>query len=94
LAYKALITTRDKSFHLDWFDGRVVSDAADDRLSDECVAYLNDKPWMSFAQLNKGGTDSHWREKSKLTTDVDFLLTVGSLIDNIEGVVDVELVEK
>lgn len=88
---KALITpARGRPFHLSW-EGRVVADA-DTNLAQRAVALLNRELDLPMSRANPGGTDSHSIERGRLLTRDDFLLTVGSLVDRLPGVLAVDLV--
>ena len=88
---KARITSESgETFHL-WWEGGVVSDARSD-LARRVVEYLNGELDLGVSRANPGGTDSHWIERGRLQTEDDFLLTVGSLVDKIEGILNVDLV--
>jgi hypothetical protein len=88
---KALVTpARGRPFHL-WWEGRVFADAGT-RLARRAVAVLNCELDLPASHANPGGTDSHGIRRGRLLTEDDFLLTVGSLIDRLPGVLTVELV--
>jgi hypothetical protein len=80
-----------RPFHL-WWKDRVVTDDASE-LAGRTVAYLNGEIDLPTSRANPNGTDSHWLERGRLLTEDDFLLTVGSLVDRLDGVLAVELVE-
>ena len=88
---KARITPESgEAFHL-WWDSRVVADVSSD-LARRVVALLNGELELGVSRANPGGTDSHWIERGRLQTEGDFLLTVGSLVDKIEGIQGVDLI--
>jgi hypothetical protein len=88
---KALITpARGRRFHL-WWTGRVVADAHSS-IARRAVALLNSELDLPTSRANPGGTDSHSIERGQLLTRDDFLLTVGSLVDRLPGVLTVDLV--
>ena len=88
---KALITPQHgATFHL-WWEGRVVADADSD-LARRAVAYLNGEIDLPTSRANPGGTDSHWIERGRLQTEDDFLLMVGSLVDRLDGTLNVDLI--
>lgn len=88
---KALITpARGRPFHL-WWEGRVVADARSS-IARRAVALLNGDLDLPTSRANPGGTDSHSIERGRLLTRDDFLLTVGSLVDRLPGILTVDLV--
>lgn len=88
---KALITpTTGAPFHL-WWEDRVVADARSS-VALRAVALLNGELDLGMSKANPGGTDSHWIVRGRLQTEDDFLLTVGSLIDQLDGIKFVELI--
>lgn len=88
---KALITpARGRPFHL-WWEGRVVADASSD-LARRAVTLLNGELDLPASHRNPGGTDSHSIKRGPLLTRDDFLLTVGSLVDRLNGIHTVDLV--
>lgn len=88
---KALVTPATGApFHL-WWDGHVVTDASSG-LARRAVALLNGELDLPTSRANPGGTDSHSIERGRLLTRDDFLLTVGSLVDRLKGVLTVDLV--
>lgn len=88
---KALVTSANgRPFHL-WWEGQVVTDANTD-LARHAVALLNGELDLPTSRANPGGTDSHSIERGRLLTRDDFLLTVGSLIDRLPGILTVDLV--
>ncbi len=88
---KALITpARGRPFRL-WWEGRVVTDARSS-IARRAVALLNGELDLPTSRANTGGTDSHSIEHGRLRTRDDFLLTVGSLVDRLPGVLTVDLV--
>lgn len=88
---KALVTpATDAAFHL-WWEGRVVADADTD-LARRAVTLLNGELDLPTSRANPGGTDSHSIEGGRLLTRDDFLLTVGSLVDRLPGILTVDLV--
>lgn len=93
MKYRALVMTEATTpFHLWWKGGRVVSNATS-QIAKRAADYLNGEPLIGRSQANEGGTDSHWVEPGKLETEDDFLLTVGSLVDHVDGIQAVELVK-
>jgi len=88
---KALVTpARGRPFHL-WWEGRVVADARSS-IARRAVTLLNGELDLPTSRANPGGTDSHSIERGRLLTRDDFLLTVGSLVDRLPGVLTVDLV--
>ncbi len=85
-----IIPEHGAPFYL-WWDGRVASDAQGS-LARRVVDYLNGELDLGVSRANPGATDSHWIERGRLQTEDDFLLTVGSLVDKIEGIWCVDLV--
>ncbi|WP_158514632.1 hypothetical protein [Sphingobium indicum] len=53
---------------------------------------LNGELDLPTSRANPGGTDSHWTQPGRLMTPDDFLLTVGSLVDRLDGILTVDLV--
>jgi hypothetical protein len=68
----------------------VTDDSGD--LASRAVALLNGEIDLPTGSANPGGTDSHWVERGRLQTEDDFLLTVGALVDRLDGVLTVDLV--
>jgi len=88
---RALVTpAQGKPFYL-WWEGKVATDA-DTRLARRAVALLNGELDLPTSRANAGGTDSHGVQRGRLLTEDEFLLTVGSLVDRLEGVLTVDLV--
>lgn len=88
---KALVTPASGApFHL-WWDRMVVADS-DRNLARRAVALLNGELDLPTSHANPGGTDSHSIERGRLLTRDDFLLTVGSLVDRLDGILTVDLV--
>lgn len=88
---RALITpAHGTPFHL-WWEGRVAT-TSDTDLARRAVALLNGELDLPTSRPNPDGTDSHWTQPGQLLTRDDFLLTVGSLVDRLSGVLTVDLV--
>jgi hypothetical protein len=88
---RAVITpAHGEPFHLSW-DDQVVADADTD-LARRAVTLLNGELDLPTSRANPGGTDSHSIERGRLLTRDEFLLTVGSLVDRLPGVLTVNLV--
>ncbi|WP_439545007.1 hypothetical protein [Sandarakinorhabdus sp.] len=86
----ALVTPmRGKAFHV-WWDGAAFTDGRS-KLARRAVAILNGELDLPQGIKHEGGTDGHAWERGRLRSRDDFLLTVGSLVDRLEGVALVEL---
>lgn len=77
-------------FHL-WWEGCAVADVRS-AIARRAVAYLNGEIDLPTSRAHANGTDSHWIERGRLLTEGDFLLTVGSLVDRLDGIQCVDLI--